>query len=229
MSPKTFFSRPSTEGSFLHSHFLKNKINPSIKERKMNKILFYSVMASILLALTFTFSCSSSDDGGGGGGGEDPSSSSPVQSVTVFCVLGTSCLPLDIENCLQYGTPVDSCPAEGESSSSAGTSEGESSSSSPSGGSSSSGLSSSSSAGPPKECTDLFNPENKFCYDGVVYDKCDGIEYPPATHICKDGVASPAKCGDVAYNPLNQICQSNVVKKTYGSMTDDAGQTYKTI
>ena len=42
-----------------------------------------------------------------------------------------------------------------------------------------------------KECDAVFNPANKFCYDGTVYDKCDGMTYNPTSHICKNGVALP--------------------------------------
>jgi CO dehydrogenase/acetyl-CoA synthase alpha subunit len=28
-----------------------------------------------------------------------------------------------------------------------------------------------------KKCDIVFNPQKKFCYDGAVYDKCDGMEH----------------------------------------------------
>ena len=79
-------------------------------------------------------------------------------------------------------------------------------------------LSSSSFNGPLKECTGIFNPDNKFCYDGNVYDKCDGMEYNPTTHICSGDIANPAICNGIAYNPLlNQICEGSIVKERCGT------------
>jgi uncharacterized protein (TIGR02145 family) len=68
-----------------------------------------------------------------------------------------------------------------------------------------------------RECTSIFNPDNKFCYDGEIYDKCDGMEYNPTIHICSGGVANPAKCNGTAYNPLNQRCQNNVLETKCGT------------
>jgi uncharacterized protein (TIGR02145 family) len=73
-----------------------------------------SLLTAIFIATIFTFSCTSSDV-------DDlpsPQSSSSQQSGSVLCVLGSGCVTLDIESCLQHGTPVDSCPAESSSSSS---------------------------------------------------------------------------------------------------------------
>jgi hypothetical protein len=58
-------------------------------------------------------------------------------------------------------------------------------------------------------CGELIfdSSRDKFCYDGVLYDKCNGtIEYNPSVYICKDGVAVPAKCNGESYNPLTQDC-----------------------
>jgi len=62
-----------------------------------------------------------------------------------------------------------------------------------------------------KECDALFNPEKKFCYDGGVYNKCDGIIYNPTTHICSGDVAYRALCNGVQYNPLTQKCENNAI------------------
>jgi len=35
-----------------------------------------------------------------------------------------------------------------------------------------------------QKCTEIFNPKNRFCYGGVIYDKCGGKEYAPKTHHC---------------------------------------------
>jgi hypothetical protein len=60
-----------------------------------------------------------------------------------------------------------------------------------------------------KECSVIFNPANKFCYDGDVYDTCDGMAYDPTIYICTGSVASLAKCNGVSYNPLTQICKGD--------------------
>jgi len=62
-----------------------------------------------------------------------------------------------------------------------------------------------------EQCESVFNPANKFCYDGNVYDKCDGMPYNPSSQICENGVAAPAKCGGVGYNPLTQGCCDNAI------------------
>jgi uncharacterized protein (TIGR02145 family) len=89
---------------------------------------------------------------------------------------------------------------EASSSSSEGYSSDSSSSSSSSSFSSSSAL---------KECDQIFNPATRFCYDGAVYDRCDGMEYNPTTHICVGVTADRALCGGVQYNPLIQDCCDN--------------------
>jgi len=78
-----------------------------------------------------------------------------------------------------------------------------------------------------KECDAVFNPDNKFCYDGVVYDKCDGMTYNPTSHICENGVAIPAKCENGLSNTDTYYC-SGTIKMRYGSLKY-GGQTYKTV
>jgi uncharacterized protein (TIGR02145 family) len=89
------------------------------------------------------------------------------------------------------------------------------------------------------KCEGIFNPKNKFCYKGVIYNRCDGMAYDPSTHVCEDDVARPARCGGgSAYNPLesdccgsskyalsSQFCQSpNVVKSLCGISTYAASE-----
>jgi len=64
-----------------------------------------------------------------------------------------------------------------------------------------------------KECDALFNPEKKFCYDGGVYNKCDGIVYNPETHDCKDNAlfTIPKKCDAELYNSATHGCKNGVV------------------
>jgi len=69
-----------------------------------------------------------------------------------------------------------------------------------------------------KECDAVFNPEKKFCYDGRVYDKCDGMPYNPTTHICSVDVAYRALCDGKQYNPLFQKCENNAILATCGKV-----------
>ncbi|MDR2999654.1 MAG: PorT family protein [Fibromonadaceae bacterium] len=64
-----------------------------------------------------------------------------------------------------------------------------------------------------KECDFVFNPERRFCYDGEVYEKCDGMEYNPSTHICTGVIARRALCDGTQYNPLTHRCGDNVVEE----------------
>jgi len=63
-----------------------------------------------------------------------------------------------------------------------------------------------------KKCDFVFNPEKKFCYDGAVYDKCDGMEFNPTTHFCSKDVAHRALCNNVQYNPSIQRCENNALE-----------------
>jgi len=75
----------------------------------------------------------------------------------------------------------------------------------------------------------FYNQQTQFCYDGVVSAKCDGMEYPLATHICQNGVAIPAKCDGESYNPLTQNC-SNGTLINYDIIVDARdGKRYKTV
>jgi len=67
-----------------------------------------------------------------------------------------------------------------------------------------------------KKCEFIFNPEKKFCYDGAVYDKCDGMEYNPTTHICTGSVAHLALCNNIPYNPTIQKCENNALQLKCG-------------
>jgi len=101
-----------------------------------------------------------------------------------------------------------------------------------------------------KKCVEMFNPDNSFCYDGVVYDKCDGIKYNPYTHFCTGKTVARAICNGVDYNPLTQRCKNNIVQTKCGNawykevkfcydnvnnsfsdtLTDSRdGKTYKTV
>jgi len=69
-----------------------------------------------------------------------------------------------------------------------------------------------------KECDAVFNPNKKFCYDGSIYDLCDGMSYNPTTHICSGDIANRAMCGGVQYNPLKQGCKNNNVLAVCGGI-----------
>jgi hypothetical protein len=65
-----------------------------------------------------------------------------------------------------------------------------------------------------KECDFVFNPEKRFCYNGEVYEKCDGMEYNPSTHICTGVIARRASCDGTQYNPLTHGCgEGNVIEE----------------
>jgi len=49
-------------------------------------------------------------------------------------------------------------------------------------------------------------------YNGVVYKKCGGEEYSPATQFCEGDKIQVYKCGDTNYNTETQFCHKN---KTY--------------
>ena len=67
-----------------------------------------------------------------------------------------------------------------------------------------------------KKCDFIFNPQKKFCYDGAAYDKCDGMEFNPATHICSGDIAYRALCNNIQYNPTIQGCENDVIKAKCG-------------
>ena len=68
-----------------------------------------------------------------------------------------------------------------------------------------------------KKCDAVFNPNKKFCYDGEIYNLCDGVPYNPTTHICSDDIASRALCNGVQYNPLIHICKKNNIVAECGA------------
>jgi len=67
-----------------------------------------------------------------------------------------------------------------------------------------------------EKCAETFNPKIYFCYDGIIYEKCNGMQYNPSTHICTRGIAVPAICNGVNYNPLKQRCGSRGVQVKCG-------------
>jgi len=66
-----------------------------------------------------------------------------------------------------------------------------------------------------EECEAIFNPDNKFCYDGTVYDKCNGKIFNPPTQVCVSGKVED-KCGGFQYNQETQFCYE-------GSIYDKCG------
>jgi hypothetical protein len=69
-----------------------------------------------------------------------------------------------------------------------------------------------------KKCDAIFNPSKKFCYDGGVYDLCDGMSYNPTIYICTGDIASPALCNGTPYNPLKQKCEKNTILSVCGAI-----------
>jgi len=163
---------------------------------------------------------SSSAKLGSSSAGEDQaksSSSKSEQSSSAaqeqgYCLFEAEKICLEIENtCPSIATFSKTCPYSSSKNE-------QSSSSSKIVSSSSIGLSSSAVL---KNCDAIFNPDNKFCYDGVVYDKCKYEEYSPEIYICdRDmciggqsncGYLFPAKCDNESYNPLTQGCCSRTI------------------
>jgi len=89
----------------------------------------------------------------------------------------------------------------------------------PPGGSSSSEAGGSSSSSALRSCTVGFNQANRFCYDGVVYDKCDGLDYIPVSQYCdrERGFVITAECDGAAFNPLFQKCENKIILTSCGS------------
>ena len=174
----------------------------------MNKVKFVLFSAGILLALGFAFGCSSSNDSGGNPGenGSLSSESSGGNNHSSNSIAGISSSSGgkssdDRDNHSSSSSTVISS-SSGKSSSS--SSIGQSSSS----GGSSSAKSSSSFVNDGKECDAIFNPDNKFCYDGVVYDKCGGNTYNPVTQGCLSGKVEE-KCGSSVYSQATEFCYDN--------------------
>jgi uncharacterized protein (TIGR02145 family) len=163
----------------------------------------FLLAAGFALVMALTFSCSGD---GGNGGSENSSSDGGNQS-------SSSNNEINGSSSSGFGTSssngASSSSVNSGNSSSSGNSENNGSSSSVNGGnSSSSNNGTSSSSVTLKECTDIFNPANKFCYDGVVYDKCNGNEYDPINHKCENSILKD-KCGTGWYNPATQFCSGN--------------------
>jgi uncharacterized protein (TIGR02145 family) len=136
----------------------------------------------------------------------------PVNLLLLIILVLTNCTSLEKFEELQkpgsigISSSMEASSSSGESSSSfelSSSSLGEEVSSSSGNGSSSSFELSSSSR---EECRDGFNEQSRFCFDGVVYDKCDGQTYTPTTHFCEEGISRYAVCGYEGYNPLKQKC-----------------------
>ena len=173
----------------------------------MNKIKSVLFVAGVLLALALTFGCSDDKDPDNSGGESHSSDSSGAEisssSGGGYSGGGSSSSENSSQSSSSNGWGSSSSVNNSQSSSSNG------------GSSSSSGNSSSSSLGQSssvvlKECDVIFNPENKFCYDGIVYDKCGGEAYSPAIYICQNGRVIEAKCNNESYNPITQRCGNGV-------------------
>jgi uncharacterized protein (TIGR02145 family) len=87
------------------------------------------------------------------------------------------------------------------------------------GGSSSSETQSSSSGAALKECEiSGYNASKYFCYDGKLYETCDGVQYDLTVQICgSDNKLRNASCGGASYNPLEQKCEGGMLKDRCGS------------
>jgi uncharacterized protein (TIGR02145 family) len=161
---------------------------------------FLSLAAGIA-CLVFAFSCSS-------GSNDSPlvsseSSSSVYNTNSSSSSIGEVGNPSSSSNDENGGSNSSSSSVYNTNSSSSGIGEVGSSSSS-------NNSETSSSSVPLIECTDIFNPANKFCYNGTVYDKCNGKEYNPTNQKCENNIVQN-QCGVDLYNPATQFCSGNKV------------------
>jgi len=139
----------------------------------MKKAKMLSLTASLVLAITFTFSCSSDD----GGGNEPTPSSNSSGDVIVFCKQNSgACSQFSLSTCMELVNAgvaqiVSSCdePPPPQSSSSLFTQP-----------SSSSVVSSSSNTTSGYHCNGSpYDPSSQFCFNLTIYQKCNGEEYSP--------------------------------------------------
>ena len=59
----------------------------------------------------------------------------------------------------------------------------------------------------------IYNPDspanaNKFCFNGMLYDKCDGMEYNPVAQLCFENAIHP-NCGNKPYSPSTHFCHTD--------------------
>ena len=184
----------------------------------MNKVKFISLAAGVSLALAFIFSCGLTGELGDGLSSSANNSGNGLSSSAG----GTG------------GTSSSIGGTGGSSSSSNGSSDGTSSSSI-------GGIDGSSSS---SDGTCETGSGDKFCYEGELYDFCNGRRYVPteqdccysnafgsriytlSTHSCERGRVS-SKCGD--YDTSAQFCSSGTLKDK-GEFTDERdGKKYKYV
>jgi len=182
----------------------------------MSKSKFVSVVlvAGFMLVLALVFSCADY----GWDNPRDPKSGKYDPSLlagTESSSASSSSSEIDSSSSdegISSSSEVSSSGTEEDVSSS--SSDGVSSSSSAGSSSSSDNISSSSSMW---ECEDEYEPSVAFCYDSVVYNKCNGVIYVPATHICNGISASRALCNGNQYDPRTQRCQGVIVETECGA------------
>ena len=194
----------------------------------MNKTKFISLIASIVFAMVFAFSCSS-DDVSGSGSSSSESGEGNSQTYS-YCLLSEEkmCLdgPFTSKDCnTAGGYPSNSCPYGDveQSSSSVDSQGGGSSSISDTDQSSSSigtALSSSSeeadqsgSSVKREICGTLeYDPSYNHCYYGTLYSNCSWLQQYQSDMRC-DGEDQLLQCGvtDKYYNNTTEFCLSNLV------------------
>jgi uncharacterized protein (TIGR02145 family) len=187
----------------------------------MKKVSSVFLVIGILLALTFTFSCSQD----GNSGGTDTSSSSVDGSSSSSGDSSSSITG----NSSSSSLVISSSSAE-ENSSSSILEDTDSSSSSEI--SSSSAYSSSSieqSSSSIAECNgEEYNEINEFCFEDTVYEKCSNKIYNPAKQKCDENTVQN-HCNGTLYDTYLEYCVDGILKDK-GEFIDDRDQkTYKTV
>ena len=155
----------------------------------MKKAKMLSLTAGLVLAISFTLSCSSDENGGGGGNEPTPSSNSSGGE-TVFCKQNSGvCSQLSLSTCMELVNTgvaqiVSSCdepPPPPPSSSS---------NNEPSG----------------NYCGGTsYNPSSQFCDNNAIYQKCGGEQYRPSSEFCS-GNTIYQKCNSENYSPTTHVC-----------------------
>ena len=71
--------------------------------------------------------------------------------------------------------------------------------------------------------------KTQFCENGIAYYKCNGNIYDPLTQGCIANEVVETKCGSNWYNQVRQYCENDNVKNYYDSITDTRdSKKYKT-
>jgi uncharacterized protein (TIGR02145 family) len=184
---------------------------------QLNKII---LVAGIMLAITFTLSCSSVDDNGGTG-----TSSSSVGESSSSSEGSSSSIASGSSSSSELAVSSSSSKENSSSSILEDTSSSSEISSSSAYSSSSIEQSSSSIA----ECNgEEYNEINEFCFEDTIYEKCSNKIYNPAKQKCDENTVQN-HCNDALYDTYLEYCVDGVLKDKEEFIDDRDQKTYKTV